>query len=224
MQCTQRGGKQGVHTEHLGYLLAEMQFLQRAYPGRAMVSDARRRARSAASPRDRARPASRRVAALGTVPDPEIPVVSIVELGIVRGVACDGDRRASSTSRRPIPAVPATEVIAPTIRERARRGRRRRRRARDAAVAAWTTDWIAPEAQAQARARSASRRRSAARGAARSTSPGISPLRRAQRRRRRARAAGRRSTRSLSQFGSTACKAQYRCDDCLEPFDYFKPH
>ena len=31
-------------------------------------------------------------------------------------------------------------------------------------------------------------------------------------------------TRMLSQFGSTACKAQYRCDACLEPFDYFKPH
>jgi hypothetical protein len=31
-------------------------------------------------------------------------------------------------------------------------------------------------------------------------------------------------TRVLSQFGSTACKAQYRCDTCLEPFDYFKPH
>ena len=30
--------------------------------------------------------------------------------------------------------------------------------------------------------------------------------------------------RVLSQFGSTACKAQYRCDTCLEPFDYFKPH
>jgi len=31
-------------------------------------------------------------------------------------------------------------------------------------------------------------------------------------------------TQLLSQFGSTACKAQYRCLDCLEPFDYFKPH
>ena len=31
-------------------------------------------------------------------------------------------------------------------------------------------------------------------------------------------------TRLVSQFGSTACKAQYRCDACLEPFDYFKPH
>jgi len=31
-------------------------------------------------------------------------------------------------------------------------------------------------------------------------------------------------TRELSRFGSTPCKAQYRCDDCLEPFDYFKPH
>jgi ring-1,2-phenylacetyl-CoA epoxidase subunit PaaD len=32
------------------------------------------------------------------------------------------------------------------------------------------------------------------------------------------------STRLTAQFGSTACKALYRCDECLEPFDYFKPH
>jgi len=32
------------------------------------------------------------------------------------------------------------------------------------------------------------------------------------------------NTRELSRFGSTPCKAQYRCEDCLEPFDYFKPH
>jgi ring-1,2-phenylacetyl-CoA epoxidase subunit PaaD len=31
-------------------------------------------------------------------------------------------------------------------------------------------------------------------------------------------------TRELSRFGSTPCKAQHRCEDCLEPFDYFKPH
>jgi ring-1,2-phenylacetyl-CoA epoxidase subunit PaaD len=52
---------------------------------------------------------------------------------------------------------------------------------------------------------------------------GISPLRRA------AVAVpcprcGSAATRLLSQFGSTACKAHYRCLDCLEPFDYFKPH
>ena len=35
---------------------------------------------------------------------------------------------------------------------------------------------------------------------------------------------GSQRTRLTAQFGSTACKALYRCDDCLEPFDYFKPH
>ena len=39
-----------------------------------------------------------------------------------------------------------------------------------------------------------------------------------------ARAAARRTRRSLARFGSTPCKAQYRCRDCLEPFDYFKAH
>ena len=52
---------------------------------------------------------------------------------------------------------------------------------------------------------------------------GISPLRRANVIVPCPRCGATRTT-LLSQFGSTACKAQYRCDACLEPFDYFKPH
>ena len=84
----------------------------------------------------------------------------------------------------------------------------------------WTTDWMAPEGK----------RKLAAFGIApphvigpRVDVAGISPLRRVgvvvpcPR-------CGSSSTTLLSQFGSTACKAQYRCDACREPFDYFKPH
>ena len=103
------GGKQGVHTEHLGHLLAEMQFLQRAYPGARMViapRDASGRGAPHAAVALDAPALDALWDALAAVPDPEIPVVSVVELGIVRGVEWDGRRRSSSTSRRPIPAVP----------------------------------------------------------------------------------------------------------------------
>jgi len=84
----------------------------------------------------------------------------------------------------------------------------------------WSTDWIAPEAKARLREF----------GIApphvlgpRIDVMGISPLRRPDvvvpcpR-------CGSARTELLSQFGSTACKAQYRCTECREPFDYFKPH
>ncbi len=157
--------------------------------------------------------------ALADVPDPEVPAVSIVELGIVRDVSCaDGRVRVEVTPT--YSGCPATEVIASMIRERlAAAG------AGDVDLVTtlsppWTTDWITQEG----------RRKLAAFGIApphvaapRIDVSGISPLRR--------RAVvvpcprcGSAATTLLSQFGSTACKAQYRCDTCREPFDYFKPH
>jgi ring-1,2-phenylacetyl-CoA epoxidase subunit PaaD len=157
--------------------------------------------------------------ALGRVPDPEIPVVSIVELGIVREVAWDGARlrvRVTPTYS----GCPATDVILDGIREALR----------DAGVAAfevetvlspaWTTDWIAPEAKARLREYGIAPPGAVA---GRVDVTGISPLRRG----REAVACprcGSTATSLLAQFGSTACKALYRCEACREPFDYFKPH
>lgn len=157
--------------------------------------------------------------ALGKVPDPEIPVISIVELGIVRHVAWDGGRLRVEVTPT-YSGCPATEMIGTLIRERL------------AAIGVhavdlvqrlsppWSTDWIAPEAKGKL----------AAFGIApphvmqsRVDVTGISPLRRTDvvipcpR-------CGSAQTKLLSQYGSTACKAQYRCTACLEPFDYFKPH
>lgn len=157
--------------------------------------------------------------ALSVIPDPEVPVISIVELGIVRDVAVD-DGMVTIVLTPTYSGCPATEMIASMVRE--------------GIVAAgfddvqlvtqlappWTTDWIAPEAKP----------RLAAFGIApphvrapRIDVSGISPLRRADVVVPCPRCAST-QTRLVSQFGSTACKAQYRCDACLEPFDYFKPH
>ena len=80
----------GVHTEHSSQLLAEMQVAAARVSGRAMVMTSR------PPMRRHVEPALAAIwAMLGGIPDPEIPVISIVELGIVRDVARDGRRHAS---------------------------------------------------------------------------------------------------------------------------------
>ena len=164
---------------------------------------------------------------LGTVPDPEIPVVSVVELGILRGVEWDvADPTTLIVIVTPTySGCPATELIVSSIREALAAAGVARIRLETQLSPAWTTDWIVPEARRKLRefgiappdgirALSATAAIDVA---------GISPLRRSG-----AAVAcprcGSLQTSLLSQFGSTACKAQYRCLDCLEPFDYFKPH
>jgi ring-1,2-phenylacetyl-CoA epoxidase subunit PaaD len=158
-------------------------------------------------------------AALAGVPDPEIPVVSIVELGIVRGVAWDGDRLVVKVTPT-YSGCPATEMINTLIREAlAAIG------VADVVVInqlspAWSTDWIAPEARLRLKGYGIAPPHVMA---GRVDVAGISPLRRAHVVVPCPRCEST-NTQLLSQFGSTACKAQYRCSDCLEPFDYFKPH
>ena len=158
-------------------------------------------------------------AALADVPDPEIPVISIVELGIVRGVAWDAGRLVVKVTPT-YSGCPATEMINQLIREAlAAIG------AADVAVVnqlspPWSTDWIAPEARTRLKGYGIAPPHVMA---GRVDVTGISPLRRAHVVVPCPRCEST-NTQLLSQFGSTACKAQYRCLDCREPFDYFKPH
>ena len=152
--------------------------------------------------------------ALGGVPDPEVPAISIVELGIVRDVSLrDGRVRVEVTPT--YSGCPATELIATMIRERLGAIGLFDADLVTTLSPPWTTDWIAPE------------------GKRKLAQFGIAPPHKVVNvagisRTRRAAVAcprcGSSSTSLISQFGSTACKAQYRCDDCREPFDYFKPH
>ena len=154
-------------------------------------------------------------ALLKAVPDPEIPVVSVVDLGIVREVTKDRVRITTTYS-----GCPATSVIHQSIREALDTAGFGDVTIETVLSPPWTTDWIAPEGK----------RKLAAFGiapphvqGARIDVAGISPLRRARVAVPCPRCAST-NTSLLSQFGSTACKAQYRCEDCREPFDYFKPH
>jgi ring-1,2-phenylacetyl-CoA epoxidase subunit PaaD len=158
--------------------------------------------------------------ALASVVDPEIPIVSIVELGIVRSVERDGSEWLVTVTPT-YSGCPATRVIEDDVRA-AVAAAGWRARVVTALAPAWTTDWIAPEA----------RRKLAAAGIAppHPARDGAMPAQMATVSFDRARRVvhcpncGSPRTAELARFGSTACKSQYRCVDCLEPFDYFKPH
>jgi ring-1,2-phenylacetyl-CoA epoxidase subunit PaaD len=167
--------------------------------------------------------------ALEAVPDPEIPVVSVVELGIVRGIEWDAADPTTLLVRvtPTYSGCPATDLIMVGIREALTALGVGRVRLEKQLSPPWTTDWITPDAKRKLRDYGIAPPTGAGPAASAACLPidvtGISPLRR--------RSVvvpcprcGSRQTTLVSQFGSTACKAQYRCTDCLEPFDYFKPH
>ena len=159
---------------------------------------------------------------LARVPDPEIPVLSIVDLGIVRSVEWQADELVVTVTPT-YSGCPATELIMSDIGRALASAGFAKHRLEIRLSPAWTTDWIAAEAQA----------RLADYGIA---PPGVKAVStthvidaRALSRRNRGASVpcprcGSLHTREVSRFGSTPCKAQYACDDCLEPFDYFKPH
>lgn len=149
---------------------------------------------------------ARILSVLQTVPDPEIPAVSVVDLGIVRAV---DEGRVSITPT--YTGCPATQVIERDIRQ-----------ALDAAGLGdlavtttldppWTTDWITDEGREKLRAYGiAPPPRGEGRGSLRPPSPVACPR------------CGSERTEELSRFGSTPCKSLWRCLACAEPFDRFK--
>ena len=139
---------------------------------------------------------------LDQVPDPEIPVISLVDLGIIRDVAWNGDTLEISVTPT-YSGCPATSFINMEI-ETAMRGHGIQRLALKRQLApAWTTDWLSEK------------------GIAKLEEYGIAPPQPAGGPARCPHCGGTHLER-ISQFGSTPCKAQWRCTDCLEPFDYFK--
>lgn len=167
--------------------------------------------------------------ALEGVPDPEVPAVSVIELGIVRAIEWDAaDPGLLVVKLTPTySGCPATDLITTAVRDALLAAGAPAVRIDVELSPAWTTDWLSAQAQRKLREYGIAPPGSALPpGASTSVAidvTGISPLRRAQvvvpcpR-------CGSAHTRLVSQFGSTACKAQYRCTDCLEPFDFFKPH
>lgn len=163
--------------------------------------------------------------ALAAVPDPEIPVISVVDLGIIRGVEWSNDELVVSVTPT-YSGCPATEVIASDIGRALVAAGVVRFRVETRLAPAWTTDWITAEARQRLADYGIAPPGPRAADSIQFSRIDISALHR-----HRAEAASvacprchSTRTHEQSRYGSTPCKAQYRCDDCLEPFDYFKPH
>jgi ring-1,2-phenylacetyl-CoA epoxidase subunit PaaD len=152
-------------------------------------------------------------AILDRVPDPEIPAVSVTELGIVRDVRAAEDG-VDVVVTPTYSGCPATEAIERSIRQALSAAGAREVRVRQQLSPAWSTDWIGEDARERLRACGIAPpgERPAGSGQPLSFVPRVACPR-----------CESADTERLSQFGSTACKALYRCRACREPFEYFKP-
>lgn len=153
---------------------------------------------------------------LGTVNDPEVPVLSIIDLGIVREVIVDGQNKVTVTITPTYSGCPAMDVIQMQIRMVLLENGFLDITINSVLAPAWTTDWMSVDGKEKLKAY------------------GIAPPNAVQQvchtqlfQQEEAIECPRcrsYNTRLVSQFGSTACKALYQCNECYEPFDYFKCH
>jgi ring-1,2-phenylacetyl-CoA epoxidase subunit PaaD len=147
------------------------------------------------------------------VADPEIPVVSVCDLGIVREVHSAGGQLTVVVTPT-YSGCPATDLIQDEIRSALESAGAASVDIRMRLSPAWSTDWISPAGRDRLREYGIVPPQVA--------SAGIQPIRFVPRSIECPRCGARETTR-LSQFGSTACKALWRCEQCKEPFEYFKP-
>lgn len=139
------------------------------------------------------------------VPDPELPMVSIADLGILRSVETAQDGRVIVTITPTYSGCPAMDAIRADIRAALARAGHHDVEVRTRLSPAWTTDWMSETA----------RQKLAEAGIA---PPGPVLLRISV----RCPQCGSPDTEEISRFGSTSCKALWRCRACAEPFDHFK--
>jgi ring-1,2-phenylacetyl-CoA epoxidase subunit PaaD len=178
-----------------------------------LASDERADAARAAAARE---PAARVAAAwqlLASVEDPEIPALSIVDLGLVRSVEVGADGDLAVGLSPTYVGCPATEVIRRSVQDALRQGSVGDFKVTNVLAPAWSSDWITADGRRKLLEygivppdRSASNMRDVLRGTRPLACPRCQSL----------------DTEMVSEFGSTPCKALHRCRACLEPFEYFK--
>ena len=151
-------------------------------------------------------------ALLHEIPDPEIPVISIVELGVIRDVVI-ADKNIEVTITPTYSGCPAMKQMEDDVRKKLKENGFEEIKINTVFNPAWTTDWLSKEARQKLQ------------------NYGIAPpeenttdksfLTNRPKNITCPRCKSK-NTVMVSQFGSTACKALYKCSDCLEAFDYFK--
>jgi ring-1,2-phenylacetyl-CoA epoxidase subunit PaaD len=157
-------------------------------------------------------------ACLAAIPDPEIPVIGLADLGIIREVRYDGETLVVAVAPT-YSGCPATAVINLEIETALRGLGVEKVRLERRLSPPWTTDWISAEGREKLRAYgiappvdgTAADGRLLARARLGQGNRAVACPR-----------CGSARTEEISRFGSTPCKAAWRCRDCLEPFDYFK--
>ncbi len=150
---------------------------------------------------------------LSEIPDPEIPVISIIELGVIRHIDIINDSTISLKITPTYSGCPAMKQIEDDVRKKLSENGFTTIEIKTIFSPPWTTDWITPEAKEKlkkygiAPPEHSTEDKSWLTGKEKKIAcPRCKSL----------------NTKLISQFGSTACKALYQCQDCLEPFDYFK--
>jgi ring-1,2-phenylacetyl-CoA epoxidase subunit PaaD len=168
------------------------------------------------------RPAIQKIIALNTtehiysllseIPDPEIPVISIVDLGVIRKVVSEG-KNVEVVITPTYSGCPAMKQMEDDVRKKLKEAGFEHIKITTVYAPAWTTDWLSSEAKEKLRQygiappEESTSDKSFLSGKIKTV---CCPR------------CGSKNTRLVSQFGSTACKALYKCEDCLEAFDYFK--
>ena len=151
---------------------------------------------------------------LHEVPDPEIPVLNVVEMGIVRTVESN-DASVEVKITPTYMGCPAMDAIADDIRAQLTPLASQEGRSLSVELVyapAWTTDWLSDSAKAKLEAYGiAPPGKTTDKRALNGEAPTV-----------RCPKCKSEATELISLFGSTACKAHYRCNDCAEPFDHFK--
>ena len=156
---------------------------------------------------------------LTAVSDPEIPVISVVELGIVRGVLASSEGVEVLVTPT-YAGCPATQVIEADITA-AMAAAGIAAKVTTTLAPAWSTDWITDRGRTKLRAYGIA---PPGQQASAALQAGLGPNTHALRFFPACPQCNSKNTECISQFGSTPCKALYRCLACREPFDYFKPH
>jgi ring-1,2-phenylacetyl-CoA epoxidase subunit PaaD len=154
------------------------------------------------------------ISILAEVMDPEIPVLSIADLGILREVEVSGDRVTVYITPT-YSGCPAMDTIRQDIRKILAKNGIDRVEINQVLSPAWTSDWMSTSGKEKLEAFGIAPPSLTARCALREAGddvPDHCPL------------CGSKNIGLISRFGSTSCKALYRCLDCNEPFDYFKCH
>ncbi len=149
-------------------------------------------------------------AAAAGVLDPEVPVLTIADLGILRDIEVSDDDRVTVTITPTYSGCPAMDAIRTDVTAALAGAGFADVEVRTVLAPAWTTDWMTDEGKVKLRAYGI------APPSMRRTGPVLLPMPV------RCPQCDSLATRELSRFGSTACKALWVCTSCAEPFDHFK--